>query len=116
MDLKPSKIRRISFVSVYDGTYTIVNTQKHKGKALKKHILKNIAPRGFTATISEIQGVQAEIWQSTIIHLRERHVHHARFSGKDHIIIITRISELLSLISIIIYYIKYQKYNDVRGM
>ena len=35
--------------------YVIVNSQKDKGKALRKHILKNIALRGFDARIEEIQ-------------------------------------------------------------
>ena len=32
-----------------------VNSQKNKGKSLKKHILKDIVPRGFNARIEEIQ-------------------------------------------------------------
>ena len=35
--------------------YVIVNSQKDKGKALRKHILKDIVPRGFYARIDEIQ-------------------------------------------------------------
>ena len=35
--------------------YIIINSQKDKGKALKKHILKDIVPHGFDARIEEIQ-------------------------------------------------------------
>ena len=35
--------------------YVIVNSQKDKGKALRKHILKDVVPRGFDAKIEEIQ-------------------------------------------------------------
>ena len=43
------------FISLTGALYVIVNSQKDKGKALKKHILKDIVPRGFDATIEEIQ-------------------------------------------------------------
>ena len=40
--------------------YVIVKSQKDKGKALKKHILKDIVPRGFDAKIKDLTGrVQA---------------------------------------------------------
>ena len=35
--------------------YAIVNSRKDKGKALKEDILKDIVPRGFDASIEEIQ-------------------------------------------------------------
>ena len=35
--------------------YVIVNFQKDKGKALKKHIMKDIVSRGFDAKIEKIQ-------------------------------------------------------------
>ena len=35
--------------------YVIVKSRKDKGKALKKHILKDIVPRGFDAKIKEIK-------------------------------------------------------------
>ena len=35
--------------------YVIVNSRNDKGQALKKYILKDIVPRGFDATIEEIQ-------------------------------------------------------------
>ena len=36
--------------------YVIIKSQKDKGKALKKHILKDIVPRGLDARKEEIQG------------------------------------------------------------
>ena len=44
------------FFSVFGIMHVIIKSQKDKGKALKKHILKNIAPRGLDARIEEIQG------------------------------------------------------------
>ena len=43
------------FISLTGALYVIVKSQKDKGKALKKHILKDIVPRGFDARIKEIQ-------------------------------------------------------------
>ena len=43
------------FLSVFGAMYTIVNSQKDKGKMLKKHILKDIVPHGFDARTEEIQ-------------------------------------------------------------
>ena len=43
------------FISLTGALYIIVNSRKDKGKALKKHILKDIVPRGFDARIEEIQ-------------------------------------------------------------
>ena len=43
------------FLSVFGAMYTIVNSQKNKGKMLKKHILKDIVPHGFDARTEEIQ-------------------------------------------------------------
>ena len=42
-------------LSFFEVMYVIVNSQKDKGKALRKHILKDIALRGFNARIEEIQ-------------------------------------------------------------
>ena len=42
-------------LSVFGVMYVTVNSQKDKVKALKKHILKDIVPRGFDARIKEIQ-------------------------------------------------------------
>ena len=44
------------FISLTGALYVVVNSRKDKGKALKKHILKDIAPRGFDVRIEEIQG------------------------------------------------------------
>ena len=43
------------FISLTSALYVVVNSQKDKGKVLKKHILKDIAPRGFDARIEETQ-------------------------------------------------------------
>ena len=43
------------FISLTGALYVVVNSRKEKGKALKKHILKDIVPRGFDARIEEIQ-------------------------------------------------------------
>ena len=43
------------FISLTCSLYVTVNSRKDKGKALKKHILKDIVPRGFDAKIEEIQ-------------------------------------------------------------
>ena len=43
------------FISQTGALYVVVNSQKDKGKALKKHILKDIVPRGFDTRIEEIQ-------------------------------------------------------------
>ena len=44
------------FLSLFGVMYVIIKSRKDKGKALKKHILKDIVPRGFDARIKEIQG------------------------------------------------------------
>ena len=44
------------FLSVFGVMYIIIKSKKPKGKALKKHILKDIVPRGPDARIEEIQG------------------------------------------------------------
>lgn len=43
------------FLSVYDVPCTFVNFWKYKGRALKEHILKYIAPQGFNAKITKVQ-------------------------------------------------------------
>ena len=43
------------FISLTGALYVIVKSRKDKGKALEKHILKDIVPRGFDARIKEIQ-------------------------------------------------------------
>ena len=43
------------FLSFFGVMYVIVNSQKDKGKALGKHILKDIVPRGFDEKTEEIQ-------------------------------------------------------------
>ena len=44
------------FVSQTGTFYVVVNSRKDKGEALNKHILKDIAQRGFDARIEEILG------------------------------------------------------------
>ena len=48
------------FLSFFGVIYVIVNSQNDKGKALGKHMLKDIAPRGFDARIEEIQKKTSE--------------------------------------------------------
>ena len=43
------------FISLTGALYVAINSQKDKGKALKKHILKDIVPRGFDVKIEETQ-------------------------------------------------------------
>ena len=43
------------FLSVFGVMYVIIKSQKDKGKALKKYILKDMVPRGFDARLEEIQ-------------------------------------------------------------
>ena len=43
------------FISLTSVFHVIVNSQKDKCKALKKYILKDIAPHGFDARMEEIQ-------------------------------------------------------------
>ena len=44
------------FISLTGSLYVTVNSRKEKTKALKKHILKDIVPRGLDARIEDIQG------------------------------------------------------------
>ena len=43
------------FISLTGALFVTVNSRKDKGKALKKHTLKDIVPCGFEAKIEEIQ-------------------------------------------------------------
>ena len=43
------------FLSLLGVMHVIVKSKKNKGKALKKHILKDIVPRGFDGRIEEIK-------------------------------------------------------------
>ena len=42
-------------ISLTDALYVVVHSQKSKGRALKKHILKDVVPRGFDVRTEEIQ-------------------------------------------------------------
>ena len=44
-----------TFISLTGALYVVINSRKDKGKALKKHILKDIETRGFDVRIEEIQ-------------------------------------------------------------
>ena len=44
-----------NFLSVTDTLYVTVNYQKDEGKALKKHTLKDIVPRGFKTRIETLE-------------------------------------------------------------
>ena len=43
------------FLSAFGVIYVIVKSQKDKGKAFRKHILRDIVPHGFDARIEEIK-------------------------------------------------------------
>ena len=43
------------FISLTGALYVTINSKKDKGKALKKHILKDIVLRGLNARIEEVQ-------------------------------------------------------------
>ena len=43
------------FPSLFGVMHVIVKSKKYKCKALKKHIMKDIVPRGFDARIEEVQ-------------------------------------------------------------
>ena len=43
------------FLSTFGVMYAIVKSQRDKGKVLRKHILKDIVPRGFDVKLEEIQ-------------------------------------------------------------
>ena len=63
--------------------YIIVKSQKDKGKALRKHILKDIVPRGFDAKIEDLTSrvqaleftneVESQAHQQQILRLNEDH-------------------------------------------
>ena len=58
--------------------YVIIKSQKDKGKALKKHMLKDIVPRGFDARIEEIQGKHQQA-----ITDRDNQIKALQFTNKD---------------------------------
>ena len=51
------------FISLTGALYVVVNSEKDKGKALKKHILKDIVPRGFDVKIEEIQEIYRQAFE-----------------------------------------------------
>ena len=53
---KDHQNKTAKFLSVFRVMYVIIKSQKEKGKVIKKHILKDIVPRGLDARIEEIQG------------------------------------------------------------
>ena len=68
------------FVSAFGVMYVIVKSQKDKGKALRKHILKDIVPRGFDAKIEDlISRVQALDFTNE----EERQAHQQVIEEKD---------------------------------
>ena len=52
---KDHQNKTVKFLLAFGVMYVIVKSQKDKGKALKKHILKDIVPRRFDTRIEEIQ-------------------------------------------------------------
>ena len=68
------------FLSVFGVTYVIVNSRKDKGKALRKHILKDIVPRRFDAKIEDLTSrVQALEFTNE----EERQAHQQAIKEKD---------------------------------
>ena len=67
------------FISLTDALYVVVNSRKDKSKALKNHILKDIAPRRFDAKIEEIQ----EKHQQAITD-RDNQIKDFEFRNEDH--------------------------------
>ena len=53
--LKDHQYKTDKFLLIFGVMYVIIKSKKPKGKALKKHILKDIVPRGLDARIKEIQ-------------------------------------------------------------
>ena len=67
------------FILLTGALYVIVNSRKVKGKAPKKHILKDIVPRGFDARIEEIQ----EKYQPAITE-RDNQIKALEFRNEEH--------------------------------
>ena len=67
------------FLSVFGIMYVIIKSQKDKGKAFKKHILKDIVPRGIDARIEEIQGKHQQA-----ITLRDNQIKALEFTNEKH--------------------------------
>ena len=66
---KDHQNKKDKFLSVFGVMYVIIKSQKDKGKALKKHILKDIVPRGFNAKIEEIQGKHRQTLKKKMLQL-----------------------------------------------
>ena len=67
------------FISLTGALYVVVKSRKDKGKTLKKHILKDIAPRGFDARIEEIQGKHQQA-----IEERDNQIQTLGFRNEEH--------------------------------
>ena len=68
------------FLSFFGVMYVIVNSQKDKGKALRKHILKDIKPGGFDA---EIEDLTSRVQALEFTNEEERQNHQQAIEGKD---------------------------------
>ena len=66
---KDHQNKKDKFLSVFGVMYIIIKSQKDKGKALKKHILKDIVPGGFNAKIEEIQGKHRQTLKKKMLQL-----------------------------------------------
>ena len=60
--------------------YVIVKSQKDKGKALRKHILKDIVPRGFDTKIEDFTG---RVQTLELTDEEERQAHQRAIEEKD---------------------------------
>ena len=68
------------FLSVLGLMYVIVKSQKDKGKALRKHILKDIVPRGFDAKIEDLT---SRVQTLELTNEEERQAHQQAIEKKD---------------------------------
>ena len=76
------------FISVTGTFYVTINSRKDKGKTLKKHILKDIVPRGFDARIEEIQGQHQQA-----IEEKDNRIQALEFTNEEHQQKILRLNE-----------------------
>ena len=79
------------FLSVFGVMYVIVNSWKDKGKVLRKHILKDIIPRGFDAKIKEVQGKHQQA-----IEEKDNQIKVLEFRNEEHQQKILRLNEKIN--------------------
>ena len=76
------------FISLTGAIYVTVNSRKDKAKALTKHILKDIVPRGLDARIEEIQGKHEQTMKE-----KDNQVQALEFTNEKHQQKILRLNE-----------------------